>query len=120
MTGLGTQIITFIAAGAVAIGGVLAPSSDEGNGSAPGTALVIDAATARDGRELVDPRLRDIDAEVRLPRTAAEARTNLRYFAAQGHRVVVAGPRAGAAAGATGVAAVHAAGLDGALAAVRR
>jgi hypothetical protein len=44
-----------------------------------------------------------VDAEVRLPRTPAEARTNVRYFDELGYRVVVAGPRAEAAAAAIGV-----------------
>ena len=36
---------------------------------------------------------------MRLPRDAAEARTDVRYFAAQGYdRIVVAGPRSTAAA----------------------
>ena len=66
---------------------------------APRTAIVIDAPAARDGRALVDPRLRAVDADVRLPRDAAEARTDVRYFAAQGYdRIVVAGPRSTAAA----------------------
>jgi hypothetical protein len=40
-----------------------------------------------------------VDATVRLPRTAAEALTDVRYLAAQGYdTVVVAGPRARAAA----------------------
>jgi hypothetical protein len=81
---------------------------------------VIDADAGRDGRELVDPRLRDVDAEVRLPRTDAEARTNLRYLDAQGYRLVVAGRRAGAAAAVTGVAATRAADLGQALAAVEQ
>jgi hypothetical protein len=72
---------------------------------------VIDASRARDGRDLVDPRLRDLEAEVRLPRTQDEARTNVRYFDALGYRVVVAGPEASAAAQAVGVDAVRAAGL---------
>jgi hypothetical protein len=39
-----------------------------------------------------------VDATVRLPRTAAEALTDVRYFAAQGYdTVVVAGPLARAA-----------------------
>ncbi len=75
------------------------------------TALVIDASRARDGRELVDPRLRDLDAEVRLPRTSEEARTNVRYFDSLGYRVVVAGPAAGAAATAAGVDAVRVGGV---------
>ena len=120
MTGLGTHIIALVAAGAVAAGGVLGADSGSPAWLAPKTALVIDAAEARDRRDLVDARLRAVDAEVRLPRTAAEARTNVSYFAAQGYRVVVAGPRAAGAAAAAGVAAVHAADLAGSLAAVRR
>ena len=81
---------------------------------------MIDAPAARDGRDLVDARLRATDAEIRLPRTSAEARTNVRYFAAQGYRVVVAGSRASAAADATGVDAVQVPDLSGALAAVSR
>ena len=86
--------------------------------SAP-TALVIDAPVARDGRDLVDARLRAADSEVRLPRTAAEAATNVRYFAAQGYRVVVAGRLAATAADAAGVDAARAPDLTSALAAVR-
>jgi hypothetical protein len=63
----------------------------------------------------VDPRLRDLDAEVRLPRTATEARTNVRYFAALGHRLIVVGPRADAAARAAGMDAVRASGIAAAL-----
>lgn len=113
------MIATFLVTVAVAAGGLLAGDSAGRAGSATRTALVIDAAAGRDGRELVDARLREVDAAVRLPRTSEEARTNVRYFAAQGYRVVVAGPRAGAAARATGVAAVRAPDLTGALAAVR-
>jgi hypothetical protein len=82
--------------------------------------MVIDAAAARDGRDLVDARLRAIDAEVRLPRTADEARTDVRYFAAQGRRVIVAGPQSSAAARVAGVVATGAPDLAGALTAVRR
>jgi hypothetical protein len=89
-------------------------SGDEGS---PPTALAIDAAAGRQGRELVDPRLDDVDAEVRLPRTPAEARTNVLYFEAQGYRVVVAGPRAASAADAVGVSAVRTGDLGAALAA---
>ena len=117
MTGLGTQIGALLAAGAVAVGGLLGAGSDR---SAPRTALVIDAAAARDGRHLVDARLRGVDADVRLPRTADEARTDVRYFAAQGRRVVVAGHDAIAAARATGVRAMGAPDLASALAAVSR
>ena len=101
----------------MALGGLLAGHSDT---SGSRTALVVDAIAGRDGRELVDPRLRDSDAQVRLPRTDAEARTDVRYFAAQGYRVVVTRPKATAAARDTGVAAVSATGLTGALAAVSR
>src|SRR5919107_1495223 len=44
-------------------------------------------------------RRRGVSATVRLPRTAAEALTDVRYLAAQGYdTVVVAGPRARAGA----------------------
>jgi len=118
MTGLGTQIGALLAAGAVAVGGLL--GADSGR-RAPREAIVVDAAIARDGRALVDPRLRAVDADVRLPRTEAEALTDVRYFAAAGYdRVIVAGPRSTAAADEAGRTAQRAAGLDGALAAVRR
>jgi hypothetical protein len=116
MTGLGTQIGALLAAGAVAVGGLLGAPSDR---SAPRTALVIDAAAARDGRALVDPRLRGLDADVRLPRTADEARTDVRYFAAQGERIIVAGPQSAAAARQVGAAVTGAPDLAGALAAAR-
>jgi hypothetical protein len=116
MMDFGTQLLALVAAGTLAAVGVLGTDSHDSSRSA----LVIDAAAARDGRDLVDSRLSDVNAEVRLPRTAAEARTNVRYLAKLGHRVVVAGPQATAAADAAGVASVHAAGLDGALAAVGR
>ena len=118
MTELGNIIASLIAAGAVAAGGLLGAGSSDTSGTR--TALVIDAATARDGRELIDPRLRDLDAEVRLPRTAEEARTNVRYFAKVGDRVVVAGPLASAAAAEAGVAAKRVAGVSGAVVAVGR
>jgi hypothetical protein len=120
MTGLGTQIAALLAAASAAAGGLVAADPGGATGSPPRTALVIDAAAARDGRELVDPRLRSVDAEVRLPRTSAEAHTDVRYFAALGYRLVVAGVGAGAAADAAGVAAVRVPGLRGALAAVER
>jgi hypothetical protein len=129
---MGTGIASALAAAAVAVGGLLAGGGTAGSGAAGGgapgsgvngsgapwsaaagsgaatadsahTALVIDARLARDGRELVDSRLRELDAELRLPRTTAEAETDLRYLAAQGYRLVVAGPHAQAAAAATGV-----------------
>jgi hypothetical protein len=117
MTGSGSTIATFLAGGVVALGGLLAGHSDDGPAH---TALVIDAAAGRDGRELVDSRLRDSGSQIRLPRTGAEARTDVRYFAAQGYRVVVTGPRSTDAARATGVAAVPASDVTGALAAAGR
>ena len=102
MTGIASALASLAAAGALAVGAVVAPGADH---AAPRTAIVIDAPAARDGRALVDPRLRAVDADVRLPRSAAEARTDVRYFAAQGYdRVVVAGPRSTAAADEAGVA----------------
>jgi hypothetical protein len=124
MTGLATQIGALLAAGAIAVGGLLGTASGRSAQStaagSPPKALVIDAAAARDGRALVDPRLRGVDADVRLPRSADEARTDVRYFAAQGRQVIVAGPQASGAAHAVGVTATSAADLAGALAAVRR
>jgi hypothetical protein len=115
----GTHITALLAAAAVTAGGVLGASSGAGTGSAERPAIVVDAAAARDGRDLVDPRLRAADAEVRLPRTAAEARIDVRYLAELGHRVVVAGPTATAAADSAGVEAVRAGDLRDALAAAR-
>jgi hypothetical protein len=118
MTEMGTSIAALIAALAVAAAGLLGSAS--GSAVSPGTALVIQAAAARDGRDLVDDRLDEVDAEVRLPRTAEEARTNLRYLSAQGHDIVVAGPQVAAAARATGVPVERSAGLSEAVAAVGR
>jgi hypothetical protein len=120
MMDFGTQITAAIAAVAVAAGGLAGASSGDGSGSPARTALVVDAAAARDGRDLVDPRLQSADAEVRLPRTAAEARTNVRYLAELGNRVVVLGPNATAAANSTGLATVKARDLSDALAAAGR
>jgi hypothetical protein len=117
MTVLGNQIGALLAAGAVTVGGLLGAGSDR---PAPRTALVIDAPLARDGRALLDARLRHLDAAVRVPRTAAEALTDVRYLAASGYdRVVVAGPRAQAAAVQAGAPARRASALDQALAAVK-
>src|ERR671914_1995982 len=84
MTDLGTQILAVLAAIAVAAGGLFGVASGDGSGSTPETAIVIDAAAARDGRDLVDPRLEDTGADVRLPRTADEARTSVHYMAELG------------------------------------
>lgn len=116
MTGIATGFAALAAAAVLAVGAALAPGADH---SAPRTAIVIDAPAARDGRALLDRRLRAIDAAVRLPRDAAEARTDVRYFAAQGYdRIVVAGPRSTAAA--HGAAIVAVADLSAALAAATR
>ena len=119
MTFLRTHIAAVLAAGAVATGAVFgAEAGANGDGGVP-TALVVDASIARDGRELVDPRLQHVDAEVRLPRTAEEARTNVRYFDALDYHVYVAGATATAAAKQAGADATPVAGLDGAIAAAR-
>lgn len=118
MTVPGMQLIALLTAGAAAAGGVLGADAGGRAGRPAPTALVIDAAAARDGRDLVDSRLRAVNAAVRLPRSSAEARTNVRYFTSRGYRVVVVGPRAGAAARAAGVVAVRKPELTSALAAV--
>jgi hypothetical protein len=120
MTDIGSQIVALVAVAGVAVGGLLGGGSDSSGTAAQPTALVIDAAAGRDGRELVAPRLRDLDADVRLPRTAEEARTNVRYFDALGYRVVVTGPQASAAASATGVPAERAPDLTAAVRAAAR
>jgi hypothetical protein len=117
MMEFGTQLTALVTATAVAAGGVAGVTSGDGAGSTSPTALVIDAEAAKDGRDLVDDRLQAADAEVRLPRTAAEARTNVLYLAELGKRVVVAGPHATAAANSTGVAAVKSRNIESALAA---
>jgi hypothetical protein len=119
MTGLGT-VAALLATGVLTVGGLIGSDSGASSGSGTGTALVIDASAARDGRNLVDSRLRDLDAVLRLPRTSTEARTNVRYFDAQGYRLVVAGSQANAAADAAGVDAVHVPDLARALAVVGR
>jgi hypothetical protein len=116
MTGIGTQIVALIGAATVAAGGLLGAGSD--SSAETSTALVVDASVARDGRELVDARLREAADELRVPRTADEARTDVRYLAAGGHRIVVLGPQASAAAADT--TAERAATVEGAVAAARR
>jgi hypothetical protein len=116
----GTHLTALFVATAVAAGGVAGATFGDGAGSTPRTALVIDAGAAGDGPDLVDQRLRDADVDVRLPRTAAEARTNVRYLAELGKRVVVAGPQATAAAESAGVTAVKARDLESALTAAGR
>ena len=112
-----------LAAAALAAGALFAAGPAQGGSEEPPpVALVIDAPLARDGRELVDARLarlEHLDAAVRLPRTDAEARTDVRYLDALGYRVVVAGSRAIAAADGTGVGATRVAGLRAAVAEAR-
>jgi hypothetical protein len=126
MTLIGTHVAAVLAAGAVATGtfvtDVVADGTLFGSDSDPSvkpTALVIDASLARNGRELVDPGLDAVDAAVRLPRDADEARTNVRYFDELDYRLYVAGPQASAAADETGADATTVTGLDAALAATR-
>ena len=118
MTGIGTHIAAVLTTGAVAVGAVFGADASTGE-AAQRTALVIDSNLAGHGRQLVDPRLADLDAEVRLPRDAREARTNVRYFDALGYRVYVAGAQATEAAADTNVHATEVDGLDGALGALR-
>lgn len=106
MTASVSAIATVLAAGAVALGGAFDGGSGGSTESRP-QALVIDAALARDGRDLLDPRLRDAGVELRVPRDAEEARMNVRYFAESGVSLVVAGPDAVAAAGAAHASASH-------------
>jgi hypothetical protein len=117
--GLAAGAAALLAAGTVAAGVVFGAEASAGDGGRQPAALVIDASLARDGRELVDPRLKDVDAQVRLPRDAGEARTNVRYFDSLGYRVYVAGATAAAAAERTGVPATEVDGLAGALNAAR-
>jgi hypothetical protein len=116
MTLLGTHIAAVLAAGVVATG---AAFGAETGTAGTRTALVIDASLAGHGRDLVDSRLENVDAEVRLPRDATEARTNVRYFDDLEYRVYVAGAQATKAAADTGVDATPVDGLDGALVAAR-
>jgi precorrin-4 methylase len=119
MTFIGTHIAAVLAAGAVATGAVFAAEAGAGRDAGAPTALVVDASLARDGRELVDARLKDVDAEVRLPRDAEEAGINVRYFDELDYHVYVAGARATEAATEAGVEATPVDGLAGALAAAR-
>ena len=119
MTPIATHIAAVLAATTVAVGAVLGAEASAGNDGKQPTALVIDASLARDGRELLDPRLKAVDAEVRLPRDADEARVNVRYFDALDYRLYVAGATATGAAEQAGVPATEVDGLAGALDAAR-
>src|SRR5262245_9264985 len=114
MTRSRAHIATLLAAAALSAGTVVAVAAAN-TGETQRTAVVIDAAAARDGRDLVDSRLRSLDAEIRLPRTATEAETDVRYLDAQGYRIVVAGPTATEAAAKAGVNAASTTGLQDAL-----
>jgi hypothetical protein len=114
MTRSRAHIATLLTAAALSAGTVVAVAAAN-TGETPRTAVVIDAAAARDGRDLVDSRLQSLDAEIRLPRTATEAETDVRYLDAQGYRIVVAGPTATEAAAEAGVHAASTTGLQGAL-----
>jgi hypothetical protein len=118
MTPFGTHIAAVLTAGAVAAGAVFGAEASTGTDARP-AALVIDASLASRGSTPVDPRLENVDAAIRLPRDADEARTNVRYFDALDYRVYVAGARSTAAAEQTGVDATEVDGLAGALAATR-
>jgi len=119
MTPIGTHIAAVLTAGVVAAGAVFGAEASTGQDAGQPTALVIDSSLAAHGNQLVDPRLEHVDAAVRLPRDADEARTNVRYFDALDYRVYVAGAHSTAAAAATGVDATEVDGLDGALTAAR-
>ena len=119
MTLIGTHIAAVLAAGAVATGAVFGADASAGDESPRPTALVIDASLASHGAEPVDPRLEALDAAVRLPRNADEARTNVRYFDALDYRVYVAGATSTKAAESTGVDATQVDGVDGAVTAAR-
>jgi hypothetical protein len=117
MTPTRGQIAALLAAGAVTAAAIVGGAAAT-TGPSERTAVVIDASAARDGRDLVHPSLRSVDAEVRLPRSSREAETDVRYFAEQGYRIVVAGPASTAAAQTAGVPAESTTGLHGALAVV--
>ena len=121
MTAPGALVAAIVAAAAAAVtGGLLGGDSPGQSDTRSRTALVIDAALARDGRDLVEPRLRKTDAEIRLPRTRAEALTDVRYFAAQDRRLVVAGPHSRAATKAAALSAARAPSIAEALAVAAR
>jgi hypothetical protein len=119
MTRIATHIAAVLTAGALAAGAVFGAEASTGKDAQP-TALVIDSSLVGHGRQLVDPRLDDVDAAVRLPRNAEEARTNVRYFDALDYRVYVAGAQATAAVEQTGADATEFDGLEAALIAARQ
>jgi hypothetical protein len=123
MTSIGTALAGALAAGAVAVGSAFGAGGGAdtagGGEKTERNALVIDQSLASDGRELVDARLEGVDAEVRVPRNATEADTNVRYFERLGYTVIVSGENATAAAESTGEPAVYAGGLGEAIAATR-
>jgi hypothetical protein len=119
MTLLGTHMTAVLVAGVLAASAVFGAEASTGEDAPQQKALVIDSSLASPGTQLVDPRLKDLDAAIRLPRNADEARTNVRYFDALGYTVYVAGGTSTAAADQTGVDATEVDGLAGALDAAR-
>ena len=117
MTRHGASIAAAVVATLAAWAATAWPAVAPGTGRAARAALVVDARLGRDGRELVDPALRGAGAALRLTRNAREARVDVRYLVASGHRVIVVGPQSSAAAS-DGVQ--RAAGVPEALAALRR
>jgi hypothetical protein len=95
-SGLGTSIAALLAVGAGAVGSGVSETTatPDAGGHQAATALVVDAALARDGRDLIAPRLRSAAAELRIPRTPAEALMDVRYLDALGYRVIAVGPDA--------------------------
>jgi hypothetical protein len=122
MTVLMTSAGALVAAGALALGGLFgAGSAGPAGAYEPRLGLIIDAPAARHGRDLLDPRLRAVAADVRVPRSAQEARIDARYLAAAGDDILVAvGPRAAEAAADTGLPVRRAADAAEAAALLRR
>jgi uroporphyrinogen-III synthase len=125
MTPLASLAGALVAAGALALAAVLG-TGPGGGAEHPAAAhsragVVVDAAVARHGRDLLDPRLKAAGADVRVARSADEARTDVRYLAAAGEgALVVVGPRSAAAAREAGVPALRAPGVAEAMRALRR
>ena len=95
MTGIGTQIVALIGAATVAAGGLLgAGGGSTGRRARRSWSIPRSPATAASSwtRACATPRTSCVSPDRR------EARTDVRYLEASGHRVVVAGPQASAAA----------------------
>ena len=102
----GTGLTSLLVAGALAAGGAVGSAASDSPAAARRAAIVVDASLGRSGSALVDPRL-------------AAAHADVRYLAARGDRLIVAGPLATTAAHDTGTPVRTASGLDGALTAAR-